>query len=194
MAKVCKKCGVRHENRALKCVACGFEFNDSRFYAKRRRIIILSILGTLLLTATIAYAVYSSTPQAAVRRIMNACKKADVDTVVSYYPEFYLESDKLDKEKLLLATDFNVKKLSRELYTYYLEDPATPSERTCDELIENLEYYGGENFDREKLGDIKMIWVNYRRDIYYFWPKSSTRFIVYEYDGSWYWWPYNVNR
>ena len=194
MAKVCKSCGIKHENSAQRCAVCGREFNDKHIYAKRRRIIILSICGTLLLAAAIAYAVYSTTPQAAVRRIMNACKDADVDTVVSYYPEFYLNSDKLDKKKLLINAKFDVTKLSEELYSFYLESPATPSERECEQLIESFEYYGGENFDKKKLGEIKMIWVNYRIDIRYFWPKSSTRFIVFEYDGRWCWWPYNVNR
>ena len=51
-----------------------------------------------------------------------------------------------------------------------------------------------ENFDENKLGEIKMVWVNYRSDIYYFWPKHGTRFIVFQYDDNWYWWPDNVNR
>ena len=92
MSKICKNCGVRHENRAKKCAVCGTAFNDAHIYAKRRRNIILSVVGTILLAAAITFAVYSSTPEAAVRRIMNACERADVDTVVSYYPDFYLES------------------------------------------------------------------------------------------------------
>lgn len=194
MSKVCKKCGILHENSAKKCAVCGTAFNDAHIYAKRRMIIILSILGTLLLVAAISYAVYSVTPEAAVRRIMNACKRADVDAVVSYYPDFYLESDKVDKKKLLSNTDLRVKKFSEDLYSFYLEEPATPSERECEELIADFEDFGGENFDKSKLGEIKMVWVNYRLDIYYFWPKRGTRFIVFEYDGRWCWWPYNINR
>ena len=194
MAKICKNCGVKHYNSAVRCAMCHTEFNDAHIYAKRRRLIILAVCFTLLIASAISYAVYSKTPQAAVRNIMNAYKKADVDTVLSYYPDFYLESDKLDYELLLLNIDFGVKKMSEELYTFYLEDPATPSERECNELIETFKYYGGENFDEEKLGEFKMVWVNYRRDVYYFWPKRGTRFIVFEYDGRWCWWPDNVNR
>jgi hypothetical protein len=194
MSKICKRCGVKHQNSAKKCVACGAEFNDAHIYAKRRRIIILAIFATVMIAAAINYAVYSSTSEAAVRRIMNACKKADVDTVVSYYPDFYLESDKVDTRRLLLDTEFLVKLLSKDLYTFYLEDPATPSERECKELIETLKYYGGEDFEEDKLSDIKMVWVNYRIDIRYFWPKRGTRFIVFKYEGQWYWWPNNVNR
>ena len=194
MAKVCKVCGTKYRNSAKKCVICRTEFNDSHIYAKRRRLITLAVCAMLLIASTIAFVVYSSTPQAAVRRIMNACDNADVDTVVSYYPEFYLESDKVDKRRLLLDTKVEVNIFSQKLYTFYLEDPMTPSEKECEELIEAFKYYGGENFDEDKLGDIKMIWVNYRIDIDYIWPKCSTRFIVFEYDGRWCWWPYNVNR
>ena len=194
MSKICKKCGVKHENRAKKCVSCGAEFNDKHIYTRRNLIIVLISFGVLMLAFSIAYTIYSATPEAAVRRIMKAYERADVDTVVSYYPDFYLESDKVDKEKLLLNADMKIKKFSEDLYSFYLEDAATPSEKICEDLIENLEYYGGENFDRDKLGEIKMIWVNYRIDIYYFWPKKSTRFIVFEYDGRWCWWPENFNR
>ena len=194
MSKLCKQCGVKHRNDAKKCAACGREFNDAHIYAKRRRIIILSVAATVLLVAAIAYAVYSSTPEAAVRRIMNACKRADADTVASYYPDFLLESDKVDKTRLLTDTEIEVKYFSKQLYTFYLEDPLTPSERECERLIESFEAVGGENFDKSKLGEIKMVWVNYRLDVYYFWPKRSTRFIVFEYDGRWCWWPDNVNR
>lgn len=194
MSKVCRKCGVRHRNSATKCAMCRTEFNDSHIYAKRRRIIILSICAVLLISSAIAYTVYSKTPEAAVRRIMNAHNEGDFDTVISYYPDFYLESDKVNKERLLLDAEFGVKKMSKELYTFYLEEPATPSDRECEELLESFKYYGGENFDEEKLGEIKMIWVNYRLDVTYFWPKRGTRFIVFEYDGRWCWWPDNVNR
>lgn len=194
MSKVCKNCGVRHRNSAKKCAMCRTEFNDSHIYKKRRRLIILAVCAVILIASAISYAVYSKTPEAAVRRIMKAYDKGDVDTVLSYYPDFYLESDKLDYELLLLNIDFGVKKMSEELYTFYLEEPATPSERQCDELLEAFKYYGGENFDEKKLGEFKMIWVDYRIDIYYFWPKRATRFIVFEYDGRWCWWPDNVNR
>ncbi len=194
MAKFCKNCGVKYRNRTEKCVMCGTEFNDEHIYAGRRRCIILVILAILLLTSAISYSVYSASPEAAVRRIMRAYKKCDIDTVTSYYPEFYLESDKIDKRKLLLEAGVEIKYLSRNLYTFYLEDARTPSDKECEKLIEEFKYYGGHNFDEEKLGDIKMIWVNYRWDIYYIWPKSSTRFIVFEYDGRWCWWPNNVNR
>ena len=140
MSKVCKNCGVKHYNSAVRCAMCHTEFNDAHIYAKRRRLIILAVCFTLLIASAISYAVYSKTPQAAVRNIMNAYKKADVDTVLSYYPDFYLESDKLDYELLLLNIDFGVKKMSEELYTFYLEDPATPSERECNELIETFKY------------------------------------------------------
>ena len=194
VSKVCKNCGVKHRNSATKCAMCRTEFNDSHIYAKRRRIIILSICAVLLIASAIAYTVYSKTPEAAVRRIMKAYEKADVDTVISYYPEFYLESDKVDSRRLRLDIEVDVKSFSRELYTFYLEDSATPSERECEKLIETFRYYGGENFDDNKLGEIKMVWVNYRSDIYYFWPKHGTRFIVFQYDDNWYWWPDNVNR
>ena len=194
MSKVCRKCGVRHRNSATKCAMCRTEFNDSHIYAKRRRIIILSICAVLLISSAIAYTVYSKTPEAAVRHIMNAHNEGDFDTVISYYPDFYLESDKVNKERLLLDAEFGVKKMSKEIYTFYLEEPATPSDRECEELLESFKYYGGENFDEEKLGEIKMIWVNYRLDVTYFWPKRGTRFIVFEYDGRWCWWPDNVNR
>lgn len=194
VSKVCRKCGVRHRNSATKCAMCRTEFNDSHIYAKRRRIIILSICAVLLISSAIAYTVYSKTPEAAVRRIMNAHNEGDFDTVISYYPDFYLESDKVNKERLLLDAEFGVKKMSKELYTFYLEEPATPSDRECEELLESFKYYGGDNFDEEKLGDIKMVWVNYRIDVTYFWPKRGTRFIVFEYDGRWCWWPDNVNR
>jgi hypothetical protein len=173
---------------------CRTEFNDSHIYKKRRRLIALAVCTVLLLTFSISYAAYSRTPEAAVRRIMKAYDKGDFDTVLSYYPEFYLESDKLNHEKLLLDIDFEVKLMEKNLYTFYLEDAATPSERECNELLESFRYYGGESFDEEKLGEIKMVWVNYRLDVYYFWPKHGTRFIVFEYGDQWYWWPDNVNR
>ena len=194
MSKVCKNCGVRHRNSATKCAMCRTEFNDSHIYARRRRIIALAICGVLLISSAIYYAVYSATPEAAVRRIMNAYKKADYDTVISYYPDFYLESDKVDSDRIRLDAKVGVNIFSKDLYTFYLEDPETPSDRECAELLETFKYYGGDNFDESKLGDIKMVWVNYRLDVYYFWPKRGTRFIVFEYDGSWYWWPDNVNR
>ena len=194
MSKVCKNCGVKHYNSAVRCAMCHTEFNDAHIYAKRRRLIILAVCFTLLIASAISYAVYSKTPQAAVRNIMNAYKKADVDTIVSYYPDFYMESDMIDSEKILLDAQVSVNIFSKQLYTYYLEDPATPSERERNELIETFKYYGGENFDEEKLGEFKMVWVDYRIDIYYFWPKRGTRFIVFEYDGRWCWWPDNVKR
>ena len=194
MSKVCKNCGVKHSNSAVRCAMCHTAFNDTHIYARRRRLIILAVCVAILTASWIAYTVYSRTPQAAVRNIMNAYKKADVETLVSYYPDFYLKSDKLDNERILLDAQVSVNIMSQQLYTYYLEKPATPSDRICEELIDKLEYYGGENFERDKLGEIKMIWVNYRIDVYYFWPKKSTRFIVFEYDGRWCWWPENFNR
>ena len=194
MSKICKKCGVRHENRATKCAACGTPFNDRHIYVRRNLTIILCSFLVVMIAAAVSYSIYSATPEVAVRRIMNACKDADVETVVSYYPDFYLESDKVDKTKLLMNADMRIKKFSEDLYSFYLEDPETPSDKICEDLIEKLEYYGGDNFDREKLGEIKMIWVNYRIDIRYFWPNKATRFIVFEYDGRWCWWPENFNR
>ncbi|MBR2721203.1 MAG: hypothetical protein IKC31_07860 [Clostridia bacterium] len=194
MSKVCKKCGVRYHNSARKCVMCRTEFNDSHIYRKRRIRIILAILAVLLLVSSISYAVYYATPQAAVRRIMKALERADVDEVLSYLPDFYLDSDQLDKEKYLMNADREVKWFSEQLYSFYLEDPMTPSEKEREELIEAFRYYGGEKFDESKLGDMQMIWVIYRRDIYLIWPKCATRFMVFEYDGRWLWWPFNVNR
>lgn len=190
MAKVCKVCGTRYRNSAKKCVMCRYEFNDSHIYAKRRMRIILAVCATLLLASTISYAVYSATPQAAVRRIMIAIDKADVDTVVSYYPDFYLESDKFEKRRLLLDAETDIKIFSKYLCTFYLEDPVNPSWKECEKLLNDCHYYGGENFDEEKLGEIKLIWVHFKYDIDGIWPKGSIRFIVFEYDGRWCWWPY----
>ena len=189
MAKVCKVCGVKYRNNAERCVMCKTEFNDLHIYKRRRRNIILAVCITLLLVSTVSYAVYSTTPSAAVRRIMSAYNRADVDEVVSYYPEFYLESDNIDKRRLLLDVETDVKIFSKYLCTYYLESPATPSWKECEKLLEDLRYYGGENFDEEKLGEIKMIWVNFKYDIEGIWPKGSIRFIVFEYEGRWCWLP-----
>lgn len=194
MAKFCKVCGVEYHNSALKCVMCKTAFNDAHIYARRRRLIILAICITLLIASVIALVAYSFTPQAAVRRIMNAYKRNDVDTVVSYYPNFYLESDKVNKRKLLLDAEVETTIYFEQLYTFYLEDPMTPSEKECQELIATFKHYGGENFDENKLGEIKMVWVNYTLDIPKMWPKGSTRFIVFEYEERWCWWPHNVTR
>ena len=147
MAKICKNCGVKHENSAKKCAACGTEFNDEHLYAKRKKHIILAVLGVILLAAAITFILYSTGPKAAVRRIMNGYKKADAETVTSYLPEFLLESDKIDGERFLLETEANVKSFSRYLFSFNIEDPGTPSDKEREELIEAFKYYGGDNFD-----------------------------------------------
>ena len=40
MSKICKNCGVRHENSAKKCIACGAEFGDEHIYAKKKKQVI----------------------------------------------------------------------------------------------------------------------------------------------------------
>ena len=140
MSKVCKVCGVRYRNSAERCVMCKTEFNDLHIYKRRRRIIILAVCLPLLLASIISYAVYSTTPSAAVRRIMNAYNRADVDAVVSYYPEFYLESDNIDKRKLLLDVETDVKIFAKYLCTFYLKSPVTPSWKECEKLLEDLRY------------------------------------------------------
>ena len=194
MSKVCKNCGVKHENSAKKCAMCGTEFNDTHIYAKRKKLIILAVCGAVLLAAAIAFIIWSLGPKAAVRRIMNGYKNVDAEAVISYIPEFLLESDKLDGEKFLMETKVGVNSFSQYLFSFNLEQSETPSERECEELIETFEYFGGETFDKTKLGDIKMVWVNYTLDIPKMWPKGSMRFIVFEYEERWCWWPYNVIR
>lgn len=194
MSKVCQKCGVKHENSAKKCAMCGTEFNDSHIYKKRKKLIILAICGVILLAAATVLIIYSTGPKAAVRRIMNAHKQVDAETVISYYPDFLLESDKIDKEEFLTETEVTVQGFSRYLFSFNLEKAETPSERECEELIETFEYFGGENFDESELGEIKMVWVNYKGNIPGFWPSRGTRFIVFKYEGRWCWWPANVNR
>ena len=147
-----------------------------------------------MLAAAIILIIYSTGPKAAVRRIMNAHKQVDAETVISYLPDFLLESDKIDGEKFKMETEATVKGFSRFLFSFNLEKAETPSDREIEELLETFEYFGGENFDESKVRDIKMVWVNYKGNVQGFWPSRGTRFIVFKYEGRWYWWPNNVNR
>lgn len=194
MSKICKNCGVKHENSAKKCAMCGTEFNDKHIYAKRKKLIILVICGAVLLATAIVFIIYLTGPKAAVRRIMDAHKRVDAETVISYFPDFLLESDKIDGEKFIMETEATVNGFSRYLFSFNLEKAETPSDREIEELLETFEYFGGENFDESEVRDIKMVWVNYKGNVQGFWPSHGTRFIMFKYDGSWYWWPNNVNR
>ena len=194
MSKVCKSCGVKHENSAKKCVACGAEFNDEHIYARKKKNLILAICGILFLASAIGFMFFSTGPKAAVRRIMNAHKLNDFDAVVAAMPDFLLESDKIDYNLFMLNTERTVEVFSQYIFSFNIDRAETPNSNEREELIETLKYFGENNFEESKVTDIKIVWVNYKGNVQGFWPSRGTRFLVFKYDGKWCWWPNNVNR
>ena len=194
MAKVCRKCGVKHKNSATYCVMCGTEFYDAEGLKKRRiRRIIGIILGILALAASLLF-IFTAGPKAAVRRILNGYKRNDPDAVIASYPDFLLESDKIDKDELILSTQINVKDMSDYIFMYKLGKAEDPSEREYEELMETFRYYAGEDFSDGDVQSIKIIWADYTGNVPAVWPSRAARFIVIKYQGRWYWWPETVNR
>ena len=194
MSKICKNCGVKHENSAKKCAACGAEFNDEHIYAKKKKHFILAICGVFLLATGVGLIAYSTGPRAAVRRIMNAHKRNDFEAVVATFPDFLFESEHLDQNAFMLSTEGVVERFSQYIFSYNIDKAETPSANEREAYIETFRYFGGENFDESEVEDIKMVWVNYKGNIPGFWPSRGTRFIVFKYKGEWCWWPSNINR
>ena len=194
MSKVCPNCGVKHENIAKKCVACGAEFNDEHIYAKKKKNLIIAICCALIFLTVTFLIVFTTGPKAEVRRIMNAHKRNDVEAVIDSMPDFLLESDILDYDLFILQTERTVESFSQYIFSFNIDNAKTPSANERQDLLETLEYFGGDNFDQAKVEDIKYVWVNYKGNVQGFWPSRGTRFLVFKYDGEWCWWPSNVNR
>lgn len=194
MAKICKNCGIKHENSAKKCAACGTPFNDEHIYAKKKKYLIIAICSVLLLAAAIGLIIFSTGPRAAVRRIMNAHKRNDFEAIVDTFPDFLLESEVLDSEEFLRSTEKVVGSFSQYIFSYNIEKAETPNSNERENYLELFSYFGGENFDESEVEDITIVWVNYKGNIPGFWPSQGTRFVVFKYKGEWCWWPSNINR
>lgn len=194
MSKICSNCGVKYSNSAKKCIMCGTEFNDEHIYAKRKRFIILGIVGALLIGAVIALVVFSTGPKAAVRRVMESQKRNDPEATIAMFPSFFVESDLTDKEALLRDVSEMTEALSQYLFSYNIEKAADPTTKEVEEYMEVFRYFGGEDFREEDIEDIKIVWVNYKGNIPSFWPSHATRFVMIKYEGKWCWWPSNVGR
>lgn len=193
MSKICKNCGVRHENSAKKCIACGAEFGDEHIYAKKKKQVILAVCCILLLTIAIGLVMFFTGPKAAVRRIMNAHKRNDFEAVVEAMPDLLLESDKLDYDQFMLTTERTVEVFSQYIFSFNIEKAETPNANEREWLMDALRYFGEDSFDEAKVTDVKIVWVRYKGNVPGFWPSRGTRFLVFKYDGEWTWWPSNVN-
>lgn len=194
MAKICKQCGIKYENSATKCIVCGTEFKDTHIYSRRKKLLIFGIIGVILVLATIFIAILSTTPEAAVWRIMEAHRRNDLDAVVATFPDFLLESEVIDKNKFMLNTQYAMEEFSQYIFSYSIGKAETPNSNEREKYMEIFRYFGGSKFQEDKIEDIKMVWVNYKGNIIGFWPSRGTRFIVFKYDGDWCWWPSNIGR
>ena len=194
MSKVCKKCGIKHKNSATYCVMCGEPFyNEQGLKARNIRRTVGIILGVIALAAALLF-IFTSGPKAAVRRILNGYKRNDPDAVIASYPDFLLESDKIDKDEFIRSTRQNVKDMSDYIFLYKLGKAEDPSESEREELMETFRFYADEDFSESDIQSIKIIWADYTGNVPAVWPSRAARFIVIKYEGRWYWWPDTVNR
>ncbi|MBQ8432904.1 MAG: hypothetical protein IJX28_08485 [Clostridia bacterium] len=194
MSKICKQCGVKYSNSTKKCTMCGTEFQDTHVYEKRKKYLILGVIALLLVAAAVTLILMFTGPKGAVRRIMIAQKQGDVDAIIAFYPDFLLETDKINWTEYRLGLERSAENSAKYIFSYNIEKAETPNTRECEEMIEIFRYYAGEDFDETKVTEFKMIWVNYKSNVQGFWPSHATRFIMFKYEGRWCWWPSNVNR
>ncbi|MBQ7923646.1 MAG: hypothetical protein IJ325_13900 [Clostridia bacterium] len=194
MAKICRQCGVKYKNSATKCIMCGTEFNDVHIYAKKKKHLILGIVGTILAAVTVVMIIFSTGPEAAVWRIMESHKRNDVEEIVESFPDFLMESENFDEKAFMVDVKSVTGYFSKYIFSYNIGAAQKPSSRECAELMEVFRYYAGDAFDESQIEDIRMVWVNYKCNIPSFWPSRATRFIMIKYEGRWCWWPSNVNR
>ncbi len=194
MAKICKQCGVKYSNSTTKCIMCGAEFEDTHVYKARKKYILLGILGALLLGGIVTLLLMFTGPKGAVRRLMAAQTKGDVDAVIAFYPDFLLETDKINWTEYRLGLERATESTAKYVFSYNIEKAETPNAQEREEMLEIFRYYAGDNFDESSITEMKIIWVNYKSNVQGFWPSHATRFFMFKYQGHWCWWPANVSR
>ena len=189
MAKYCTQCNLKHSNSAEKCVSCGAELTMRKADVKKKKIIIISLISIFLIAAVIVGIVIFTGPKAKARQIMRNFKQGDTAGVVSSFPDFFVEEIGRD----VLEADLNdvVQIYSDYIFSFAIQEVASPSSREKNNIIESLEAY--EKFDSSKLKDIKIIWLDTKGGIPGFWGATFEKFILIKYDGSWYWWPFYSN-
>ncbi len=192
MAKFCKKCGVKHANRAFRCAACGTPFPSGRDYPdlmKYTRYILYSILP---LAAAILLIIHFTGANAAAKRILKAFEKNDAEAVIEAYPEFWMESDRINKEVVIGETEAGVKLISENLLSYRLLEIADPSYHEQEALMESIRYYAGDDFDEDDVKNVKIVWFAVNMEHANSWSSGAVCFVMIKYDGSWYWWPEGI--
>ena len=189
MSKLCKACGLKHRNSALKYASCKTPFNDQKQRAKKRRLIILTIAVAVLITTAVFAILHYSGPKGVTRRVMDAYRENDPESLVDTLPPFYVNADGSNREKMIQQYAPFVKRLSNYIFSYYLDEPLVPSERQREELMKQIRYFAGADFKESDIEDIRFVWVHFTGDVLYIWPKYTERFIVIKYEGDWYWWP-----
>ena len=193
MAKICKKCGVKHKISASKCGNCGASFEDVRVTIIKKTAVIYAVVALLVAIAIIAVIISFMGPRAAVKQIMRHYKGNNPEAIVNSYPDFLLESEGYSKEKAVAEISNYVKQLSGYIVYYKADRPQAPNERDREALLEDFRNYCGESFDESKLEDIKFVWLTFEGEKSGLWGKSITRFTMVKYNDRWCWWPDNYN-
>lgn len=194
MAKICPQCGVKYKNSATKCIMCNTEFQDNHVSKNKKKILIFVIVGVILAAAVVTSILLFTGPKAKVRHIMDSYKRNDAEAVIATFPSFFMETDQINIDLYLTEIELNVRDMSDYIFSYNIEKAEKPSSQEREEFMENFRHYGGDNFDEDKLEDIRIVWINYKGNVPGIWPSRAVRFIMIKYEGKWCWWPATVNR
>ena len=175
-------------------MACGEPFSSGRNKNDVIKYVRIAIPIVVLAVVAVFVVLYLTSPQAAVRRIMDGYRNNDPDAVIESYPEFFMDSVLVDREKWINDIRFSVKVSSQHIHYYELEDPQKPSASERERLMKDFKLYGGFDFDESDIKDIRIIWVNYDVDFGGVLPQAGLRFVMIKYEGRWCWWPDIVER
>ena len=121
-------------------------------------------------------------------------RQNDAKSVVASVPAFLLESDNFDAERFANDVIYDAIFISYQSFGYRVDKTASPSTKERDQIISELKYYGGSDFDEGELDEITLVWVSHDMEyIVGMWQASIVRFVMIKYDGHWYWWPDTVS-
>lgn len=189
MSKICNQCQLKHTNGAVKCVNCGSELVFIKSSVIIKRTLIISSVVAAVVAITVMLALYFTSPEAAVRKMMEAYKRSDVPAVADCYPEFLQEATGMSRGEYDWSMMRSVENLSKYIFSYNVEKAKTPSTNEQSRIKGELLNYSEYGYDESKLEAIRMVWIGMRGGRRGYWSDTNHRFIVIKYDGKWCVWP-----
>ena len=183
---------MKHTNSAHVCLGCGTPFPNGRNTPdlfKYLRIVIQSIIP---LTAIILLILHFTGPVAAARRVAKAFQKNDTQAVVSYLPDFITESDTVDAQSYVDDIKSGVEQLSSSIRTFRIYESVNPSDSQLEELVEQIRFFAGEDFDLNSIKKVKLVWVKLSLEEGDYIRAYDLQCLMIKYQGRWHWWPYSV--